>query len=98
MRQYEIHLPSRHNNDIANEAAKIKRIRKEVFKAFGCWAAPCGRAWRYDGVEYVVVIKIEFITSSYTVASKRLGDFKKRLKESLQQSDILIMAYDIQVV
>ncbi|MGH9932786.1 MAG: hypothetical protein ACREA9_26585 [Pyrinomonadaceae bacterium] len=87
MRQYEIHLPLKHSEGVAIEEEKIKRVRQEVFAAFGCWAVPYGRARRYDGVEYVDIIKIEFMTSCERVTKKRLGDFIQRLKESLQEID-----------
>ena len=98
MRQYEIHLPLKLGDGVAIEEEKIKRVRQEVFAAFGCWAVPFERALRYDGVEYVDIVKMEFITSSDRVARKRLQDFKERLKESLQQRDILITTYRIQTV
>ena len=98
MRQYEIHLPLKLGDGVAIEEEKIKRVRQEVFAAFGSWAVPFGRAWRYDGVEYVDIVKIEFITSSDRVARKRLRAFKGHLQESLQQGGILITTYGIQTV
>ena len=98
MRQYEIHLPLKLGDGVAIEEEKIKRVRQEVFAAFGCWAVPYGRTRRYDGVEYVDIVKVEFITSCDRVARKRLEDFKAHLNESLQQRDILITTSSIQTV
>lgn len=98
MRKYDIHLPLKHKDGVAIEEEKIKRVRQEVFAAFGCWAVPYGKARRYDGVEYVDIGKIEFITSRHRVAKKRLEDFKGRLKESFPQTDILITTHGIQVI
>lgn len=98
MRQYEIHLPLKLGDGVAIEEEKIKRVCQEVFAAFGSWAVPFGRAQSYDGVEYVDIVKIEFITSGERVGKKRLQDFKERLKESLQQIDILITTQVIQVI
>ena len=98
MRKYEIHLPLKHSEGVAIEEEKVKRVREEVSATFGCLALPFGRAWKYDGIEYVDIVKIEFITSSDRVGKKRLQDFKERLKESLQEIDILITSRRIQVI
>ena len=98
MRQYEIHLPLRHSDSVAIEEEKIKRLRQEVFAAFGCWAVPYGRARRIDGIESVDIVKIEFLTSRDRIAGKRLEEFKRHLNESLQQMDILITSYGIQII
>ena len=68
MRQYEIHLPLKLGDGVAIEEEKIKRVCQEVFATFGSWAVPFGRTQRYDGVEYVELIKIEFILSSKRIA------------------------------
>ncbi len=44
------------------------------------------------------IIKVEVITPSNSATKRRLKDFKERLKESLQQIDILITTHGIQVV
>ena len=64
---------------------------------FGSFLVPYRRAWKYDGAKYIEIVKIEIITTSDKVPKKRLKDFKEHLKESFQQSDILIMTHSIQV-
>lgn len=78
------------------EHEKIRRVHEELAAVFGSFAVPDRRAWKYDGVKYVEIVKIEIITTGDKVSKKRLKDFKERLKESLQQIDILITTHGIQ--
>lgn len=91
-------MPLKHGDGAAIQNEKIRRVREEVFAAFGCWAVHYGRARRYDRVEYVEIVKMEFITSSDRVAKKSLENVKEHLKESLQQIDILIASHTIQII
>lgn len=97
MRKYEIHLPLSYSDGEPIEQEKIRRVHKELVAVFGSFAVPYRRAWKYDGVKYVEIVKIEIITTGDKVPKKRLKDFKEYLKESLQQIDILIMTHGIQV-
>ena len=96
MRKYEIHLPLSYSDGRPIEPEKISRVHKDLVGIFGSFAIPDRRAWKYDGVKYVEIVKIEIITTADRVPKKRLKDFKERLKESLRQSDILIMTQGIQ--
>lgn len=98
MTKYEIHLPLNYRNGQPIEDEKIRRVHQELVAAFGSLAVPDQKAWGYDGVEYVEVVKIEIVTTSDKVPRKRLKDLKERLKESLQQIDILITTHRIQIV
>ena len=104
MRKYEIYLPLKYNDGKEIEAEKIKRIREELIDAFGgitvsSPSSPYQGTWKYGGVEYIDdIIKIEIIASGDKVTKKFLEDFKERLKESLQQVDILITTHGIQVI
>ena len=80
------------------EQEKIRRVHEELVAVFGSFAVPYRRAWKYDGAKYVEIVKIEIITTGDKVPKKRLKDFKERLKESLQQIDILITTHGIQVI
>lgn len=42
------------------------------------------------------IVKVEIVTTVDKVPMKRLKEFKESLKESFQQSDILIMSHGIQ--
>lgn len=94
----EIHLPLNYSDGQPIEEEKIRRVHEELVAAFGSFAVPDRKAWRYDGVEYVEIVKIEIITTADKVTKKRLKDFKGRLKELLQQIDILITTHGIQTV
>jgi hypothetical protein len=96
MRKYEIHLPLSYSDGRPVEQEKIRRVHEELVAIFGSFAVPDRRVWKYDGVKYVEIVKIEIITAGDKVPKKRLKDFKERVKESLQQIDILITTHGIQ--
>ena len=75
---------------------KLRLIRGELVAAFGSFVVPNGRAWRYDGVKFVEIMKIEIVTTDERVPTKFLKAFKERLKESLRRADILITTHRIQ--
>jgi hypothetical protein len=96
MRKYEIHLPLTYGDGKPIEQEKMRCVREELVAIFGSFLVPYRRAWKFDGTTCIEIIKIEIITNVDKVPRKRLKDFKERLKESLQQSDILIMTHGIQ--
>ena len=91
MRKYEIHLPLRYIDGQPIEQEKISRVRGELVAIFGSFLVPYRRAWKYDGAKYIEIVKIEMITTGDKVP-------KKRLKEFLQQNEILIMTRGVQVI
>jgi hypothetical protein len=96
MRKYEIHLPLSYSDGQPLEHEKIRRVHEELVAVFGSFTLPDRRAWKYDGATYNEIVKIEIITNVNKVPRKRLKDFKKRVKESLQEIDILITTQCIQ--
>ena len=98
MRKYEIHLPLNYSDGEPIEQEKIKRVRDELLAVFGSFVVPNRRAWKYDGVKYVEIMRFEIIITGDKVSKKRLKEFKERLKEFLQQVDILITTCRIQTV
>jgi hypothetical protein len=96
MRKYEIHLPLSYSDGRLIEQEKIRRAHKDLVDVFGSFAIPDRRAWKYDGVKYLEIVRIEIITTGEKVPKKRLKEFKERCKESLQQIDILITTHSIQ--
>jgi hypothetical protein len=96
MRKYEIHLPLSYEDGKPIERAKIKRACDELVASFGSFAVPRRRAWKYDGVKYIEIMKIEILTAEDKIPTKLLKDFRKRLKESFRQTDILITTHRIQ--
>jgi hypothetical protein len=98
MRKYEIHLPLTYSNGEPIEQAKIRRVREELVAAFGTFAVPDRKTWKYDGVKCVEIMRFEIITTDDNSPKQFLKDFKERLKESFRQIDILITTHRIQTV
>ena len=98
MTKYEIHLPLSYDDGEPIQQEKIRLVHEELVAVFGSFAVPDRRAWKYDGVKYVEIVKIEIITTGDKVPKKRLKDFKKRFNEPLQQIDILITTHGIQPI
>jgi hypothetical protein len=96
MRKYEIHLPLNYSDGDPIEQEKIRSVRDELVNAFGSFVVPDRKTWRYDGVRYVEIMKLEVVTTDDKVPKKFLRDFKERLKESFRQPDILITTHPIQ--
>jgi len=104
MRKYEIYLPLKYNDGKAIESEKIVGVWDELAEAFGGitvspLSAPYQGRWKYGGVEYIdEIIKVEVVAMNDKAAKEFLKEFKERLKESLQQIDILITTHGIQVI
>lgn len=96
--EHTIHLPLNYSDGEPIEPEKIRLVREDLFALFGSFVVPYRRAWKYDGRRYVEIMKIEILTTGDMVAGKLLAELKERLKESLQQVDILITTRDIQVI
>jgi hypothetical protein len=98
MNKCDIHLPLNYGDGEPIEQEKIQCVRDELIARFGSFAVPDRRAWKYDGVKYVEMVKFEIITTGDKLTKKRLKEFKERLEESVLRVDILITTYGIQVV
>jgi hypothetical protein len=96
MRKYEIDLPLSYCDGEPIEQEKIKSVRDELRDVFGSFVVPDRKTWKYDGVRYIEIMKVEIVTTDDKVPKKFLKDFKERLKESLRQTDILITTHRIQ--
>jgi hypothetical protein len=98
MRKYEIHLPLNYSDGEPIEQEKISRVRDELVNAFGSFVVPDRKTWKYDGVRYVEILRLEIVTTDDKLPKKFLKDFKERLKETFRQIDILITTHRIQTV
>jgi len=104
MRKYEIYLPLKYNDGKAIESEKVVEVGTELAEAFGGitvspLSAPYQGRWKYGGVEFIdEIIKVEVVATNERAAKRFLKEFKERLKESLQQIDILITTHGIQVI
>jgi hypothetical protein len=98
MKKCDIHLPLNHSDGEPIDQEKIMRVREELVAAFGPFVAADRRAWRYDGVRCVEIMRFEVVTTDDKLTRKRLKEFKGRLLGFLQQIDILITTCRIQAV
>src|SRR2546430_1278015 len=98
MRKYEIHLPLNYSDGQPIEQEKIRSVRDELVKVFGSFTVPDRKTWKYDGAGCVEIMKVEIVTAQDKIPKKLLKDFKERLKEDLQQVDILVTIQGIQVI
>jgi hypothetical protein len=96
MRKYEIHLPLSYNDGEPIEQEKIRSAQDELVSVFGSCAVPNQKTWKYEGVSYVEIMKVEIVTANDKVPRKSLRDFKTPLKESFRQPDVLITTQRIQ--
>jgi hypothetical protein len=101
MKKYEIYLPLRYNEGRKIEPQKLKEIRQQLIAVFGALtassrSAPFQGTWRYKGVEFVDdIIWIQIITKDMNDFFK---SFKRQLKRTLRQLDILITVQDIHMI
>jgi|SRR5215213_4665382 len=101
MKKYDIYLPLKYNDGSDIELEKLKEIEKQLTAVFGAitispLSAPFQGTWRYGGVEFVDdIIRIEIITDEEVYFFK---NFKRQLKRTLRQLDILITVQDIKTI
>jgi len=101
MKKYEIYLPVRYNDGKKIERLKLEGIREQLMAVFGAvtvspMSAPYQGTWRYGGVEFTDdIIRIEILTKEDMDSHRFFKNFKRQLKRSLRQLDILITVQDI---
>ena len=104
MREYKIYLPLKYNDGRDIEEERLREVKAELVDAFGAitvssLSSPYQGTWKYGGVEFIDdIIKIEIVATNDRATRRFFKDFKERLKESLQQIDILITTHGIQVI
>ena len=101
MTKYEIYLPLKYNDGSDIEPETFEEIQRQLVAVFGAMTvspsyAPYQGTWRYKGVEFVDdIIRIEIITDEELRFFK---NFKRQLKRTLRQLDILITVQDIHTI
>jgi len=104
MKKYEIYLPLKYNDGTEVEPEKLKQIRERLVAVFGAitvspLTAPFQGTWRYGGVEFVdEIIRFEIITEQDFQSNVFFKNFKKKLKRTLRQFDILITVQNIETI
>jgi hypothetical protein len=97
MKKYEVHLPLNYSDGQPIEHDKLRKAHVELLAVFGSFTVPYQRVWKYDAGRMTEIMKIEVVTSAKPTM-RLLKSLKKRLKESLRQSDILIIARSIEQI
>lgn len=98
MRKYDIYLPLKYNDGTAVEPEKLEEIQEQLLAVFPALtasplSAPFKGTWRHGGIEFVDdIMRIEVITDEELYFFK---NFKRQLKRTLRQLDILITVQDI---
>ena len=80
MQRCEIHLPLSHKDSSPLDKEKIARVLKDLVAVFGSFTASNRKTWRYDGLGCVEILKIEILTTGDKLTTRRLKEFKERLK------------------
>jgi len=100
MQEFEIYLPTTHNDGSAVDAAEIERIKATLTKAFGGYTHFHQRsegAWRMGGVtfrdEVTIVRLLDDGTSRFDMTA-----FKRHLEAALRQDTVLIVAREVRTV
>jgi len=102
MTKYEIYLPLKYNHGGDIEPEKLEEIQHQLIAVVGTMtvsspSAPFHGTWRYRGVEFVDdIIRIEIITKEDFNAFFK--SFKRQLKRTLRQLDVLITVQDIHTI
>ena len=91
-------MPLSYDDGEPIEQEKIKRVRDELVNVFGSFTVPDRKAWKYDGIRCVEIVKLEIVTTNDMVPKKYLKDLKEHLKATFRQIDILITTHRIQTV
>jgi hypothetical protein len=96
MTKFEIYLPLKHNDGTDIEAEKLEEIQQQLMAVFGALtvsslSAPLQGKWRYGGVEYLdEIYRVDIVARDEWDSIQFFKNFKRRLKRSLRQLDILI--------
>ena len=100
MKEYEIYLPTTHNDGSATDPAEIERLKGVLAKAFGGYTHLRQRsegAWSMGGVTFRDEGTIVRVLDDGT-ASFDMGAFKKSVEAALRQESVLIVERAVNVV
>ena len=100
MREFEIYLPTKHNDGTDVDPAEITRIKATLSKAFGGYTHLDQRSegvWRMGGVmfrdEVTIVRVLDDGSSGFDMAA-----FRSELETVLKQDNVLIVTRDVGIV
>src|SRR5436190_10464937 len=100
MQEYEIYLPTTHNDGSIVDPAEIERVKATLTKAFGGYTHFNQRsegAWRMGGVTFRDEVTIVRVLDDGSAKFDWLG-FKRGIETALKQEAILIINRDVKSV
>ena len=102
MKEYDLFVPLYYNDGRLVEPQKFQTLQQQLLEQFGgltFFPQPNEGLWTVAGITYrdaIVIYRV--ITSDAQAARRFLAALKARLKEALQQEDILIVERDVETL
>jgi hypothetical protein len=102
VKEYDLFVPLYYNDGRQIEPQKFQELQKQLLDQFGgltFFPQPNTGFWTMAGITYrdeIVIYRV--ITSDEQEARRFLSDLKRRLKEELQQEEILIVERDVETL
>ena len=100
MQEYEIYLPTKHNDGTLVDPVQIRRIKKELARIFGGYTHLKHRSegsWRMGNVTFRDEVTIVRVLDDGS-ARFDMQSFKRELEKVFRQESVLIVAREVQVV
>jgi hypothetical protein len=102
VKEYDLFVPLYYNDGRPVESQKFQNLQTRLLDQFGgltFFPQPNEGFWTLSGLTYrdeIVIYRV--ITSDEREARRFLSDLKERLKETLQQEEILIVERDVEML
>src|SRR5438067_13876953 len=102
VKEYDLFVPLYYNDGRPVEPQKFQTLQQQLLDQFGgltFFPQPNAGFWTLAGITYrdeIVIYRV--ITSDAQEARRFLSDLKGRLKEELQQEEILIVERDVETL
>ena len=100
MKEYEIYLPTTHNDGSPTDSGEIERLKEGLAKAFGGYTHLRQRsegAWSMGGVTFRDEVTIVRVLDDGS-AKFDMPAFKKSVEDALRQKSVLIVERAVNVV
>ena len=100
MKEFEIYIPTKHNDGTPTDSAAIERVKRTLAGAFGGYTHLQQRsegAWSMGGVTFRDEVTIVRVLDDGSAAFDMRG-FKKSLERSLAQQSVLIVEREVSVI
>jgi hypothetical protein len=100
VKEYDIFVPLYFNDGSPIEAVKFQRLQTELleqFEGLTFFPQPNEGFWKLGGMTYrdeIVIYRV--LTTRARAARRFLSQLKERLKQELQQEEILIIERDVE--